>query len=196
MRAFVLLALFLAGCSGSFPDFVLRHPMAAMAIGTVSADNRNISSCTVALVQRLDLDNAQDFDGRGSAKNAFRHTLWQAAIAARYGMAIAYEAGRAQEQGRADLGRGSLVFKDLLLADSMTDLRNNQIGREIGILYAQASLQTLAKMVLLTYRKDGLWQVLEAEAPPWQLRRVRLDTRSFQRAWRGIESFTTERCGG
>ncbi|EQB99348.1 DUF6973 domain-containing protein [Photorhabdus temperata] len=94
--------------------------------------------------------------GEGTQVNAFRHTIWQATIAARYGEKIAKHAGDAHENDpRVDLNIRQ--FAVLNEADQTTDLLNNQIGRHIGLSSGTTSMKQLALKTLEHFHKEGLY---------------------------------------
>src|SRR6267154_5753453 len=70
----------------------------------------------------------------GSEVNAFRHVIWQATIASKFGSAIATEVGNAHEENIPDRVRGG-TFRGpdaSAQADTVADLLNNRIGQNIA----------------------------------------------------------------
>ncbi|NDK99615.1 DUF6973 domain-containing protein [Photorhabdus bodei] len=142
--------------------FAMRHPIAAYDIGLYERGATNITTNAVRFSTQGNsktnpngtlLDNKYK---EGSQVNAFRHTLWQATIAARYGEEVALHAGNAHESNpKIDLNiRQFAALKD---ADQTIDLLNNQIGRRIGLQSGNSSMKAQAKAVLNRFHKEGLY---------------------------------------
>ncbi|WP_387692140.1 DUF6973 domain-containing protein [Photorhabdus sp. RM71S] len=140
----------------------MRHPIAAYDIGFYERGATNITTNAVRFSTQGNsktnpngtlLDNKYK---EGSQVNAFRHTLWQATIAARYGEEVALHAGNAHESDpKIDLNiRQFAALKD---ADQTIDLLNNQIGRRIGLQSRNSSMKGQAKAVLNRFHKEGLY---------------------------------------
>ncbi len=113
-------------------SFAFHHPIAAVAIGSVIRGSDNISTVAVRFATQLGLDENREH--LGSEVNAYRHAVWQAMIAARFGADVAREAGFAHEdvlppnlEQREFSGDGALQN-----ADATADLVNNIIGRNIA----------------------------------------------------------------
>jgi RHS repeat-associated protein len=137
--------------------FVLRHPVIAGSIGSVSPGSTNISTNTVRFATRIGLyENAAH---EGSQVNAFRHTLWQSTISTNYGEGLAKQIGNVHEENPfVDLSQRSFSGKNALSqADQTIDLLNNQIGRQIGKDNPNASLQELAIKTLDYQYNTGLY---------------------------------------
>ena len=69
-----------------------------------------------------------DVAGMGDEANAFRHALWQATIANRYGNSIATQVGNAHEDNPWALSNIKTTFSTLKEADQTIDLLNNRVG--------------------------------------------------------------------
>lgn len=102
--------------------------------------------------------------GEGTVANAFRHGVWQAMIARDFGSDIAAQAGNAHEDNPFALNEvnnpeGTLFSGEGALgkADEMTDLLNNDIGRQIGSGNPNATNVQIATKVLDTFKKEGMW---------------------------------------
>ncbi|HLA95861.1 MAG TPA: hypothetical protein VK612_09085, partial [Pyrinomonadaceae bacterium] len=97
--------------------------------------------------------------------NALRHTILSAIITARFGKDIAKEATDIHE-GTSELPSSktdSVTFKDTGTADVEADLRNNQIGFEIGAGMEEKSNKEIAVSVLTHFKDNGL-NVLKANS--------------------------------
>ena len=88
--------------------FFVREPVKAIRIGKFVDNSTNISTNATRFSTAKNLlygvkeedDNGnliRDEEKRGSEKGAFRHTIWQAKIAAEYGKGIAKQVGNAHE---------------------------------------------------------------------------------------------------
>ncbi|MFH6946407.1 DUF6973 domain-containing protein [Flavobacterium sp. FlaQc-50] len=103
-----------------------------------------------------------DADGKkvdeASQIGAFRHTLWQATIASKFGSMIAKEAGDAHEENPdTETGRGIYHVTALAHVDEKVDLSNNIIGREIGEANPKLGMKDLAMKVLEIFKEEGLF---------------------------------------
>jgi RHS repeat-associated protein len=137
--------------------FTVSHPLIALKIGDYSKGSTNISTNAVRFSTRIGLqENAAH---EGSQVNAFRHTLWQATIADKFGGDIAKQVGDAHEENPSvNLNNRTFSGKDALSqADQTIDLLNNQIGRGIADDNPKASMQELAVKTLDVYHGDGLY---------------------------------------
>lgn len=142
--------------------FALAHPIIAGDIGSYQKGSTNISTDAVrfstlgpAGTPNSTLDGTST---EGSQVNAFRHALWQATIASRYGGDIAKQAGDVHEVNpNVDLSQRS--FKTLDEADQTIDLNNNVIGRQIAAQNPNASMKELALKTLEVFHTDGLYTV-------------------------------------
>ncbi|KMJ46690.1 hypothetical protein AB204_02410 [Xenorhabdus khoisanae] len=103
----------------------------------------------------------QDNDRReGSQVNAFRHTLWQSAITAKYGKEIASRVADAHERYDT-LDLSVRHFKTSADADETIDMLNNRTGRQIGMANANTSMKEQAKAILNHFHKEGLYVAKE-----------------------------------
>lgn len=183
-----LLAPALSSCGGlqdkpGLLDFSLRHPAAALAIGSESPHGTNITSNAVRLSTRLGLDNRANGDGRGTEVNALRHSLWQAAISARFGADIAEQVGNAYE--RDSTLRPQSDYPNRYRADEAADLRNNAIGRRIGQAHHGRNMNELAALLLAEYREHGLWTasaVTREGQTVWRIAQTRLSEARYRQA--------------
>ncbi|WP_440583782.1 DUF6973 domain-containing protein [Xenorhabdus bovienii] len=142
--------------------FGAAHPIAAYNIGTPEKGSTNISTNAVRFAtlgkSEINKDGVlqENKAKEGSQINAFRHTLWQSAITAKYGEEIALHAGNSHEENpKVDLSIRQ--FTTLSETDQSIDLLNNQIGRQIGLKNQGSSMKEQAKIVLGHFHKEGLY---------------------------------------
>ena len=172
--------------------FILREPVKAKKIGRYVPNSTNFSTNAVRFstgknvlygVTLTDGDGnlLRDENGniirqeeeRGSEKGAFRHTIWQAKIASKYGKGIAKQVGNAHENNpRVNLYQRS--FRDIEEADQTVDLLNNMIGRRIGETCQTGSMRDMAFMVLDEFRYNGLYTAEPDEKGIWHVKKRRL----------------------
>ncbi len=143
--------------------FFIKHPLAGVKIWQFSSGSNNISTIAVLFASNIELDNTGE---KGTQVNAFRNTLWQAIITSEYGEDISRQAGFSHEENPVTLqqieavDRGYLVVSSLLdieKIDEIIDLKNNIIGREIGIKNKNLNNTELAKILLNEFRTHGLY---------------------------------------
>ena len=144
-----------------------------------------------------DYSDIQEGDRKGvaDAVNAVRHTLWQAVIAARYGIAIAKEVGDAHEDNpNASLNaiefHGTNAFYD---ADQTIDLLNNRIGREIGRKSSSDKMRDIAYVVLEEFYQNGLYTAKRTGKYSFEIVKERISTAVYNEAIQILR--TLDECG-
>ncbi|MDE9545415.1 DUF6973 domain-containing protein [Xenorhabdus bovienii] len=146
--------------------FAAGNMKAAFSIGGYSEGSTNITTSAIRFatqgVGQTNPDGVlRDNPSReGTQVNAFRHTLWQSAITAKFGEGIASRAADAHERyDTLDLSvRHFQTSKD---ADETIDMLNNRTGRQIGLANANTSMKEQAKVVLNHFNKEGLYVAKE-----------------------------------
>ena len=147
--------------------FALTHPLIASDVGYYQTGSLNITTNAARFSYAFEIkdkfssysDLKGDNVGTADAKNAIRHTLWQATITALYGFDIAKEIADAHENNpNADLTirqfTGSNAFLD---ADQTIDLLNNQIGRSIGNTSTSCKMDCIMEQILNRFYETGLY---------------------------------------
>lgn len=181
--------------------FAAQHPWIASQIGTVmpSADlhtvqNPNISTVVATFQINLLNNNGGDYDaisGEGSISNAYRHTLWQAIIANKFGSDIAIKVGNAHENTytHQDIEKPTyggvyldkLFYSSLSSADEVADQFNNKIGRELAAKSPKLSNKEYAQKVLVYHYNYGLYQVKKIDGS-YLVVKTRLPAELYNRA--------------
>lgn len=141
-------------------SFAIKNPTATIGIGAgVTHNATNISTNATRFATKglvLSGTNPQKEEELGSENGAFRHALWQAAIAAKYGKILARRVGNAHEiNPSVDLTNRK--FNYLENADQTTDLLNNTLGRTIGENNQGKDMKQLALILLDEFRNNGLY---------------------------------------
>lgn len=143
--------------------YFLFHPVEASVIGLPQVGSTgNISSIATNYTINLKLSwafysgNSQKMD-EGSNRGAFRHALWSALITACFGVARAFSATEAHEEGSYSL---DTVFTSLSSADTSADRHNNIIGMLIGE-YGKGGPKEYALAVLNYFHEIGLYVVVQ-----------------------------------
>lgn len=169
--------------------FILREPVKAKKIGRYVPNSTNISTNAVRFSTGKDVlygvtltDDERNVvrkeEERGSEKGAFRHTIWQAKIASKYGKGIAKQVGNAHEDNpRVNLYQRS--FRDIEDADQTVDMLNNMIGRRIGETCRTGSMRDMAFMVLDEFRYNGLYTAEPDERGIWHVKKRRLSQEKY-----------------
>lgn len=164
--------------------FALRHPLAALAIGSVSSKSNNISTRAVRFsTNKLGLQETPSHEG--SEVNAFRHTLWQADITKEHGVGIAKEVGNAHEDNPFAINGGNrkqTEFATSAKADESCDLRNNEIGRSIGQTADPVKMNQLALRVLEAFHDSGLWVSERTPGGKWRVVQKKVADAIYQEA--------------
>lgn len=134
--------------------------------------------------------------GKGGEVNAFRHALWQATIANRYGIPLAKSAGDAHEddplpnlmkrrfQLKHDKDGNPVIPEE---ADTIVDELNNPIGRFVGQnTLRNASMRDIAEQVLEYYHDHGLW-VLVLDGKQIKVRKKMLSSDKYLKLKSALE---------
>ncbi len=147
-------------------QFALEHPAAAAAIGPRATKyGENIASNATRFATNSDFRNARGLS-EVTEINALRHAILAAAITVRFGGDVAKKATDAHEED-AELPsakqNGEMTFSSERDADKEADLRNNQIGIQIGAsLPSDSTMKDVSKAVLDHFKEKGL-HVLKKE---------------------------------
>ena len=140
-------------------SFSLSHPLAAIEIGkvTIGSNTDNISTNAVRFSTRIGLD--ENAEHQGSEVNAFRHTIWQATIASKFGPDIARSVGFAHEDELpANLNQRQFTGRNALTnADTTVDLLNNILGRNLAEANQGKTPQQLSIAALDYFHTQGLF---------------------------------------
>lgn len=178
-------------------NFAKKEPTKALEIGLIVPRSTNISSNASRFstadnvlygVTLKDKDgnvlkdkngnSTREEEERGSEKGAFRHTIWQAKLASKYGKNIAKRVGNVHENDPyVNLFQRS--FKNIDDADQTVDLLNNMIGRRIGETCQTGSMRDMAFMVLDEFRYNGLYTAEPDENGIWQVKKRRLSQEKY-----------------
>lgn len=173
--------------------FATHYPLIAVKIGVYMKGSSNCTTCAIRFAYALNLPekfknytdiHEGDRKGVADAINAVRHTLWQAVITARYGIAVAKEAGDAHEDNPyASLNaiefRGTNAFYD---ADQTIDLLNNRIGREIGRKSSSDKMHDIAYVVLEEFYQNGLYTAKRTGKYSFEIVKERISTAVYNEA--------------
>ncbi|MDC9593567.1 DUF6973 domain-containing protein [Xenorhabdus sp. IM139775] len=159
--------------------FAKMHPKVALEIGHYRQGSTNISTNAVrfATQGKEELGGFADREDGNRQVNAFRHTIWQGTLAARYGEKIAKHVGYANEVNpRIDLNIRQFATPDE--ADQTVDLLNNEIGRRIGLNSNTTSMKALAFATLEIYHKEGLYVALK-NSSGYEVVKAKLDDHQY-----------------
>jgi RHS repeat-associated protein len=157
----------------------LNHPINALTVGT--ADFPNWAITRIASNFEINLKNQAGMrsGSEGDEGNAFRHTLWQAMITKEFNASEAERIGATHEDSLPP-NMEQRSFTDLHDADTMADLLNNSIGREIGIEFGELGNKDLAIVTLCEFRNSGLWVVKGNEENGFIVERHKLSDQEFK----------------
>lgn len=172
----------------SIGGFSFRHPMIASSIGSFEHGSENITTNAVRFSTRIGLDENPEHEA--SEVNAFRHTLWQATIAGKYGQDIAEKVGYSHEDKLpGDLSQRTFTGPNALAeADTTVDLLNNVIGRQVASENPGASMKQLALKALDKYHTEGLYVGTKNADGSVTIARTRLSDAKYNAARTTIES--------
>ncbi len=161
--------------------FAIRNPREAWKIGPgVMHNSTNISTKATRFATRGKLlygtkDGEEEL---GSENGAFRHTLWQAEIASKFGERVAISAGNAHEID-PNTNLNNRRFNYIGNADQTTDLLNNQVGRRIGMQNPNKNTKDLAFRVLDEFRENGLYVTEQDEQGVFNVKKKKLSEERY-----------------
>ena len=141
--------------------YAMKYPINAYKVGSYKRNRSNISSTATNFA--VNISNVLGFQKEsGTPNNAIRHTLWQSIITRELGSEHAERIGNAHEDNpQIDTSirviNGPATKEKGEIADTIVDLLNNKIGREIGENNKGATNNELAIKVLEVFLNDGLW---------------------------------------
>ena len=162
-------------------SFALDAPVTAWKIGPgVIHNSTNISTKATRFATKGPILHGAGPNEKdpGTENGAFRHTLWQAEIASRFGELAAKRAGNAHEV-EPNINLNNRRFNYIENADQTTDLLNNQIGRRIGVLNPDRSTKDLAFMVLDEFRNNGLYITEQDEQGFFNVKKIKLSSEKY-----------------
>lgn len=166
--------------------FSISHPKIAMAIGYSKTRGTNISSSASQFAKAGKVlqytqpqSNEKEIIDEGTEKGAFRHALWQATIMSRYGYNIARQVGDAHENN-ADVDLSQRAFDNYSEADTVVDLLNNIIGRNVGGFNRGASIRELAFIILDIFVDEGLFTASQNENGIWSVNRTKITEEQYE----------------
>ena len=173
----------------AFPSNSHIHLAAAVENGLkVDKDKNNLAS--VAQKYASEIDNYFIADGKGkegerslsNLRNALRHTIWQANIASRYNLQVAYDAAASHE--RFPYADTSIrVFDNETDADMTVDLLNNRIGRKIGADNPDLGRKELALLALKELWQNGLYNYERGKDGKWHVSLVRISNDVYNKMY-------------
>lgn len=176
-------------------QFAFFEPTAAWEIGLNRGifdieDSTDISSIVTKISSSIGLtENTTTYEC--SQVNAFRHVLWQASIASKYGTLIAKEAADSHEiNPLANLTQR--IYNSSKDADQTIDLLNNIIGRRIGNEFRRKSILSLAKKVLTEFYHSGLYMCLNNKDNVYIVEKVKLTSNEYERSLSILNSMSKE----
>lgn len=171
MKKFLVLICFILACTPSvsqkrsLPEWcwAFRHPIAAVKVKMIS------KRCYAIYKTDREIRLTLDTFSNGGKLDAFRHIFFMAAFAQKVNARKVKQLGIAHEKGNYRNFKRSKK-EDGELADSLStvmDLKNNDVGIEIGKQFKKAPLDSLklivikelkaGKGVIIRRRRDGLY---------------------------------------
>ena len=173
--------------------FLVRYPLAASTIGSVSPGATNISTNAARFSTRGSsaeskssiLEEPKALGNEGSQVNAFRHVLWQATITKEFGAGIADQVGKAHEEnpyaidGKPFNVLCNTAFKTLAAADESIDLANNITGRAIGEANKDLGMKDMALKVLDAFHDNGFWTATKQEDGTYKMTNTRITDEQY-----------------
>jgi len=161
--------------------YAMQHPINALKVGKYKAGSNNIS--TIAANFQINITKAANMTNgkEGDFGNAIRHTLWQSIITKELGIENAKRIGDAHED-KTNLDLKQRLFDSMSYADTVVDLLNNSIGREIGSKYGNLSNQELARKVVEEFYKNGLWTAFTNKEGNIIIQRTRINDSQYNAA--------------
>ena len=159
----------------------MQHPINALIVGPYVDGWSNISSIAGNFEVNLMRAAGLSYQKEGDEGNAYRHTLWQAMITNILEEESAVRIGNAHESHSSyEYCKTSGLTESEF--DTAIDLRNNEIGREIGAKNKGASNKKLALLVLKEFRKNGLWVGIKQTDGSFSIQKKRITQEQYNAA--------------
>jgi RHS repeat-associated protein len=180
--------------------FAVRRPLVAKMIGQVELGKGNYVTNISTVAARFALrSKLSEGPGEGTEVNALRHVIWQSMTTVTFGVDIAKRAGYSHEHNPYVTSRipqfDNVRFTTLSLADESADLKNNEIGREIGaemvreagLLPYRAHGKTLALKALEYFRYRGLWMAVKQKDGTFKIEKTILSKERYAAAKKNVQ---------
>jgi RHS repeat-associated protein len=180
--------------------FAIRRPFAAKMIGEVELGKGNYVTNISTVAARFAIrSKLSEGPGEGTEVNALRHVIWQSMITVTFGVDIAKRVGYSHEHDpyiNSNIPQFDNVrFTTLSLADQSVDLKNNEIGRQIGAEMVRetgmrpygAHGKTLALKALEYFRYRGLWMAVKQKDGPFKIEQIHLTAQQYEAAKKKLQ---------
>lgn len=134
--------------------WLMTHPFIAKKSWEISKEAGRIANEYIT-------DKQLDGDYNGGMVDAFRHTLWMAMLVQEIKPKAAFKLGLAHEKGNK-IDFKKKILEEGKLPDSTAcemDLRNNNVGLELGQLYKGQNTDTLIKIVKNAVISGKCWKI-------------------------------------
>jgi len=105
--------------------------------------------------------------------------LWQSTISSKFGNSIAKQAGAAHEDNPV-ADTSTRTFDTSIDSDTVADLLNNEIGRQIGTDNPDLGMKDLALKTLETFHKDGLFTVSQDSDGKYNVNKTKIDDKQYE----------------
>ncbi|MES0492064.1 MAG: hypothetical protein ABUK01_18900 [Leptospirales bacterium] len=129
------------------------------------------------------IPNAEE---RGSYRNAYRHTLWQATITKEFNSVVAIAYGNLHESNTKN-SINLKKIKGIDEADRNVDLLNNITGRQIGRENSDLTDRELAFKVLDYFKNEGLYTAEKNKDGTYRVVKTKLTQKQYDKAIRALK---------
>ncbi len=174
----------------------ILHPIAALRIGKYKRGGTNITSVTGRIARHME-NNSNMTSGIGGESNAFRHVLWSATLTNLFGSETATDITNAHEATKVtqvlmiDFNRP--LIQNLGYADSVDDILNNMIGREIGNSLSEGtSIKNIAKEVMRRFYSQGFWTTSKDNTGILKVGRNQISQGQYKRSLKILKSLNVK----
>ncbi len=170
----------------------LHYPSAAAQIGAVERGGTNISTVSGRIARHM-AENDNMSVGIGSERNGFRHALWSATIASRFGQQAATDITNSHEAigmgQNASIDFSMPMLQDREHADEIVDLLNNEIGRGIAAgMGENATTLDIARAVLDTQLDQGVYITVTLENGELSIQRQKITQEQYDQALQMLQT--------
>jgi len=134
--------------------WIMTHPFIAKKSWDISKQASSIATAHIS-------DPLMDGDYNGGMVDAFRHTLWMAMLVQEIRPEAALKLGKAHEKGNYKDFKQK-ILEEGKLPDSMScemDLRNNEVGIDLGLRNMGTDTDTLILFVRSAVRRGECWKI-------------------------------------
>ncbi|MCB1167194.1 MAG: hypothetical protein KDK33_13615, partial [Leptospiraceae bacterium] len=166
-------------------SFIIENSYEAVQIGLFEHDVENIKTDSIRFSTRIGLEELKAMGREGAQVNAFRHSFWQAMITSELGAPVAEKIAFEHETRPNALSDPEALTRiytgihERASADTVVDLLNSEIGRDVGLANRDNPRNVISLKVLELYHNNGLYVVVDSGKKTYRIQRQKLSNEQY-----------------